>query len=150
MIYKIASKTVAKRLREILSEVISKEQLVFVPGQLINDNIITTYECMHFMKKKRARDGCFCALKLDIGKAYDRLEWDYLQKVMIKLGFHRLWVDMIIRRVNSVSFSLILNGSKLDTFKPSRGIRQGDPISAYLFLLAAKGLQASSNFVLDH
>ena len=105
---------------------------------------------MHFMKKKQARDGCFCALKLDIRKAYDKLEWDYLQKVIIKLDFHRLWVDMIIRRVNSVSFSLILNGSKLDTFKPSRGIRQGDPISPYLFLLAAEGLQASSNFVLGH
>ena len=58
-----------------------------MPGRLIADNIITAYECLHYMKK-RARDTRFCALKLDMRKAYDRLEWDYLQKIMIRLGFH--------------------------------------------------------------
>jgi hypothetical protein len=98
------------------------------------------------MKKKRARDSRLCALKLDIRKAYDRLEWDYLQKIMIRLGFHRLWVDMIMKLVCSVSFSVILNGNKLEGFKPSRGIRQGDPISPYLFLLAAEGLSCLLKF----
>jgi hypothetical protein len=79
-------------------------------------------------------------------KAYDRLEWDYLQKIMIRLGFHRLWVDMIMKLVCSVSFSVILNGNKLEGFKPSRGIRQGDPISPYLFLLAAEGLSCLLKF----
>jgi hypothetical protein len=76
------------------------------------------------MKKKRARDSHFCAMKLDMRKAYARLEW-----VMIRLGFHQLWVDMIMRLVNSVSFSVILNGNTLEEFKPSPGIHQGDPIS---------------------
>lgn len=59
---------------------------------------------------------------------------------MLKLGFHRLWVEMTKSMINSVSFSVMFNGQKLDSFKPSRGIRQGDQISPYLFLLVAEGL----------
>ena len=100
---------------------------------------------MHFMKKKRARGNRFCALKLDIRKAYDRVEWEYLKAIMIRLGFHRLWVDMIMRLVTTVSFSVLFNGDRLENFVPSRGIRQGDPISPYLFLLAAEGLSCLLN-----
>jgi hypothetical protein len=94
------------------------------------------------MKKKRACDSRCCAMKL---KAYDRLEWDYLQKIMIKLGFHRLWVQMIMRMISLVSFLVLFNGQKLESFKPTRGIRQGDPISPYLFLLVAEGLSCLLN-----
>lgn len=140
VLYKTASQVLSNRLKLILPEIILEEQSAFVPGHLITNNIITTCECLHFMKRNKAQRNRYCAVKLDMMKAYDRVEWNYLESIMTKMGFPPSWVASVMRMVTSVKFSVMFNGGKLEKFSPTRGIHQGDPISPYLFLLAEEGL----------
>jgi hypothetical protein len=78
----IASKVLANRLEKILLEIVSEEQVAFVPGRLITDNIIIAYKCLHFLKNNRSQKNSHCALKFDMRNAYDPLEWDYLEAIM--------------------------------------------------------------------
>eukprot|EP00253_Pinus_taeda_P019318 PITA_19318 len=79
-------------------------------------------------------------MQLDIAKAYDELNWNYIRKVLIAFGFDHNWVRWILALITSSSFSILVNGSPSETFTPSRGLRQGDPISTFLFILMMEGL----------
>jgi hypothetical protein len=72
----------------ILGELISPNQSAFVPGRLISDNTILAYEMSHYMRRKKKGKEVYMALKLDMSKAYDRVEWPFLEGVMKKMGFH--------------------------------------------------------------
>jgi hypothetical protein len=139
VIYKLCSKVMANRLRPILNEIVSEEQSAFVPGRLITDNVLIAYECIHYLRNKKGKTGA-CAIKLDMAEAYDRVEWSYLHAVLVALDFPTSFCNLVMKCVTSVTFSVRVNGILSPSFRPSRGIRQGDPISSYLFLLCSEGL----------
>ena len=82
------------------------------------------------------------AIKLDMSKAYDRVEWIFLEKLMEKLGFDSRWTSFISSCIWFVSFSILVNGEPHGNFTPNRGLHQGDPLSLYLFLLCVEGLHS--------
>lgn len=140
VLYKIGSKVLANRLKPLLHQFISPFQSAFIPGRLISDNSLLAFEIAHFLKRRRYGKFGYGALKLDMSKAYDRVEWPFLEATMLQLGFSSAWVVWIMRCVQTVSYSFILNGDPKGKIIPSRGLRQGDSISPYLFLICAEVL----------
>lgn len=100
---------------------------------------------MHYLEHKKEGKENFMAVKLDISKAYDLVEWNFIEDVMEKMGFHEKWIQLIMKCITTVSYYVIINGVVQGSIFPTRGLRQGDPLSPYLFLLYADGFSSLIN-----
>ena len=139
VVSRLISNVVANRVKPMLPCVTSDSQSAFVLGRLITDNITIAFEMVHRVWNRRWGKVGHMTVKLDISKAYDRVEWDFLEKIMTSLGFPVQWMNLAMSTVRSASYSVIVNGESCGYITPSRGIKQGDPLSPYLSYFAPRG-----------
>lgn len=142
IIYKIITKVLVHRLRPILNNIIGPYQSSFLPGRGTADNSIVLQEIVHFMRRSKKKKG-HVAFKLDLEKAFDNVNWEFLSDCLQDFGFPNITIKLIMHCVTSPTFSILWNGNKLPPFKPNHGLRQGDPLSPYLFILCMEKLSIS-------
>lgn len=148
-IYKVISKIFVLRLKRFMGGLISHNQSAFVGGRLIQDNLIVAHEAFHALKQKTRGGKENMAIKLDMSKAYDRVEWIFIEKVLLAYGFEAAWVNKVMMLVTTVTYNYKVNGFISSTIKPQRGLRQGDPLSPFIFILVADVLSLMINKAVD-
>ncbi|KAH9768702.1 reverse transcriptase domain-containing protein [Citrus sinensis] len=111
VLYKIIAKMLANRMKLVLDSVISESQSAFVPGRVITDNILISTEIVHYLKRKKQGKTGITALKIDMSKACNRIEWLFLKSMMLRMGFDEGWVALIMMCVSTVSYKVNYNKS---------------------------------------
>ena len=139
IVYKLVTKVIVNRLKPILPALISPTQCSFVPKRQITDNIIIVQEMIHSMRYKQGRAG-YMAIKIDFEKAYDRLRWTFIRESLMELSLPQKMIEVVMNCITSAKLSILWNGEPLEAFQPTRGIRQGDPLSPYLYVICMERL----------
>ena len=136
-LYKILKKVLANRIKRVMGLIISQSQNAFVKGRQILDAVLIANEVVDSILRRNEK-GILC--KLGIEKAYDHIRWDFLQQILERMGFGSKWISWIKWCIFTASFSIMFNGSPMRFFQSSRGLRQGDPLSPYLFVIDMEAL----------
>lgn len=121
--YKIISKLLTHRLKDILPDLILPHQSGFIKGRLITDNILIANEILHRFHRSRNKNKHWFALKADIKKAYDKFSWRFLSEVLKQMKFPPHWIQMLSQCISTVTYKVIINGDSTDFIKPSCGLR---------------------------
>ena len=138
-VYKVVTKILVARIRPFLDKLVSPLQSAFMPGRRSVDNTIVVQEVIHTISNKKGRVG-YMAIKVDLEKAYDKIEWSFIREVLMNANLPQNLISLIMSCVSSVSTSILFNGGNMEPIFRSRGIRQGDPLSPYLFILCMEAL----------
>lgn len=137
--FKLVSKIIVNRLRDIMKELTSPCQSSFVPGHQALDNVVICQVVVHTMKRTKSRKG-MVVLKVDLEKAYDQLEWGFVGQTLEDAGEPGELSNVILKLISSGSCRLAWNSDATDSIKPSKGLRQGDPLSPYLLVMCLEHL----------
>ncbi|GKC44383.1 RNA-directed DNA polymerase, eukaryota, partial [Tanacetum coccineum] len=145
-VYKVVTKVLAIRLVSVIGGLVSDTQSAFVAGRQILDGPFILDEILHWCKRKKNQAMFF---KVDFAKAYDSVRWDYLLDVLKAFGFGHTWCNWIRGILSSTKASILVNGSPSKEFSCYRGLKQGDPLAPYLFILVMESLHLSFSRAVD-
>ena len=123
VLYRVFSKVLANRLKPFLPQLVSQHQSAFISDRLISDNILVAFGTLHYMHNHCTEKIGFMALKLDMSKAYNRVEWRFMEKMLVKMGFCDIWVKLMMECITTATYLILINGEPHGHIVPSRGLR---------------------------